>query len=248
MDRSASACDRPLLRKCFSSLGTRSQAAPLPPIVVRRRGRDDNPISYPPARYRLGQGNRDVSLLRGLSKLDPGAADRSPMKLHPPATADDGRACLAIHALDLDEPNSGFPASSDGSLRSAHKERRSGLGWIKERSVSRTVETVFAAIFALLDFDQANAQRGVAIAGKCENAGDVDDTKRLVRDQIIRHRVSGANLDTSRLPREPARSPRLLDPTSDHCGRNESSPFEWNSPQVPPGTCKQETPAPLWPT
>ena len=58
--------------------------------------------------------------LRGGAELDPGAAQRRAVEVHPAAAADDGRARLLVHALDVGKPiRAVFPAGGAPACRPA---------------------------------------------------------------------------------------------------------------------------------
>ena len=105
----------------------------------------DDAVADLPAGDCLGQRDVAVALLRGRAELDPGAAQRRAVEVHPPAAADDRRAGLLVQPLDVvqadhrrvlgrDRARSGVPTSSAGRGWLGDRLRRK---WPRSRSRPR---------------------------------------------------------------------------------------------------------------
>ena len=91
------------------------------------------------------------------------------MEVHPAAAADDGRARLLVHALDVVQADEGRLPGRDGLLGRADVQcrlRRPEPG----SSACVAVEAVLAVVVAGLDLDQADVQPGVAVGGERQRA------------------------------------------------------------------------------
>ncbi len=175
--------DRPFLR--------------LPVAVIVRivRRRDDDAIADAPAGDRLGQRHGVVALLGRGSELDPGAAQGHAVKVHPAAAADDGRARLLVHALDVDQPDECGVFGLDGPLRRPDFEGGPIFLRIGRGQMGLAVESLFRIFLASLDLDEADVEPGVLVGREAQGAGDVDAADWLIRDHVVRDAMAGTDQD-----------------------------------------------------
>src|SRR5262249_14730897 len=155
----------------------------------------DDPVAGPPAGDRLGQGDLPVAGPGGVVELDPGTGQGSAVEVHAAAAADDGRAGLFVHPLDIGQPDEGGVPGRDGLFGGAGLEGELHLARLDQGDVSITIEAVLAGVVARLDLDQADAQPGVAVAGEGERPGNVDRADHRIGLDVVKDRVPRADLD-----------------------------------------------------
>ena len=129
-----------------------------------------------------------VALLGGGAELDPGAAQRRAVEVHAAAAADDGRARLLVHALDIVQADqggvlrrrsarSGVPTSSAGR----------GLPGSSFGDVGVAVEAVLAGVVAGLDLDEADVEPRVPVARRSVSV-PATWIERMTSSRLRRHR------------------------------------------------------------
>src|SRR5262245_7194238 len=98
---------RPIQSKCHSLdscyralLGKQSF-----PALIALSGCKNNAVTDPPTLHGLGKLYRSSLFLRRCPELDPCSAHGSAMKVHAPATANNGRTRLLVHAFHVNEPD-----------------------------------------------------------------------------------------------------------------------------------------------
>ena len=175
------------------------RVAGLPPpraagAVVAPGGRDDHPVAGPPAGDGLGEGHGGAPRRRRGPELDPGAVHRGAVEVHPAAAADDGRAGLPVHPLDVGQADRGGVLAADRAVGGADLQRGPGPARDGPGLVPLAIEAVLARVVAGLDLDQAHGQAGVAVGGEGERPGDVDRSDDLVGGDVIDDGVSPADL------------------------------------------------------
>src|SRR5262249_36455101 len=77
-------------------------------VLVTAGRRDDDAVADLPPLHRFVQCHRGVTGLGRGAELDPGAAERGAVEVHAASAADDGRARILVHALDVVQADQGL--------------------------------------------------------------------------------------------------------------------------------------------
>src|SRR5262249_3977909 len=143
------------------------------PVALPIRGGDNDTPALLPVLDALGHEDRR-GVRGGLTfELYPGAGDRRAVKLHAPTTADDGRARLPVHALDVMQADQRCVLRGDRLGGSADQQRRASLALGQRPGTSMAVEALLTGLFAGGDGEEADFQARVAVTGELQCACDL---------------------------------------------------------------------------
>ena len=177
-----------------------------------------------PALHRLGERDGRVALPRRLAELDPGAAQRRAVKVHPPAAADDRRPGVLVDAVAIDQPDQRRAIRVDRPLRRADLQRRPRPARRRVRQMGVAVEAVLAGIVARLDLDQPDIEPRVLVAGERQRPRHVNQADRLRPTSRRRRRCALREPAPARRAREPCRPPTSPPRTTARSSPSESNP------------------------
>ena len=205
-----------------AAAGTGSERASLPSVSFRRS--HDHAVSDSPSGHWLGELHHGLALLDRSPELHPGSAHRGPVKLHAAPAANDGRARVAVHALEQDEPDPGRNIRvrlADRGCRpraqiSGRSDRSSSM-WASQANPSSPVSSPG---WIRINPTSSRVFRSVA---NCERACDVDHADRLVGADIVGHGMP-ARIRT-RAPRAGTEPPSQVAPADQSPSRCEQMAF-----------------------
>src|SRR5262245_11326836 len=175
-------------------------------VGVLRAG-DDRLVPDAPAGDGLGQGDRRVSTLHISTELDPGVAQGRAMKVHPPAATDDGGTRLLVHAVEVDEPDSGRLADRD--LRRADLQGRLRVAILGRFEMGIALEPFFGSRLTGLDLHQADAEERVLVRVERERPTDEHGAKGPIGIAAVDDAVPRTNEDGLPRGRDLAAGPGL---------------------------------------